>query len=227
MMQAFITLFATIVVGGIRFEPHACMKEPFCPTSLVATGSMTKTFHFDLGEAPCTTLDLLPVDTMGSGGARVIVAVAAQPGGSDVHFEATVISTEAGDPEELIDHIEMSSQDAFCIGKFAGEPGVLILSFIWGDESHYQPHRYRATRYAWNGRRFIRKSLRETSKKFASWRPAARALGYRCDTNVTEVVVGRGKTLANSTVEPTPGRSLARRPSRLALFKRTPLLAGM
>ncbi|HEY3417698.1 MAG TPA: hypothetical protein VGM23_12510 [Armatimonadota bacterium] len=50
----------------------------------------------------------------------------------------------------------------------AGQPATLILyDFIWGDdESHADPHRYRAEWYRWNGTSFQRTQSRETRRKY-------------------------------------------------------------
>ena len=120
-------------------------------------------------------------------GISSLVAVGIEVGGSDSQFTTALISERNGRLVDLWpEHWSTNESDALCLGEFRrGEIGVLRLKFIWGrgcGESHYAPHRFRATRYLWNGSTFSRVGSKATRGRVADWRTAAAELGYTCPT---------------------------------------------
>jgi hypothetical protein len=62
------------------------------------------------------------------------------------------------------------------------------VSFLWDQEAHYEPHRYRVTEYRWDGTAFQKFRTRETRHRHPSWREAVRELGFRCTGNIVGVL---------------------------------------
>jgi hypothetical protein len=190
LSQALTTVMIAAVVAGMQVRTQSCAKEPYCQTTLsVSTSALARRITFaDVGDGPHSRLDTLQISLDGHSDA--ILAVGSQPGGSDVRFQAAIVSRQGGVPVVILEPVRATSQDAMCIGVFGGRHGVLLFTFIWGDEAHYQPHRYRVTRYEWTGVRLEKRFVRETVKKVQSWREAAKILGYRCNTNLLTTAVG-------------------------------------
>jgi hypothetical protein len=118
-------------------------------------------------------------------GIPVVVAIGAAPGGSDTTFTTALIAERDGTLVDLWPgHWYTNISDRLCIGSFReGQLGVLGLAFIWGQgkgESHYAPHRFRATRYLWNGSALRFDGAEVTRDRVPDWKEAAMELGYTC-----------------------------------------------
>lgn len=192
-MLAAAILATTLRLGPFLVQTHACPEEPFCkPILTIREGRRRWRFEFFYRAWP-GELHATPIHVPGVDG-QLLVVVAVGPGGSDTHFETAILRTVPGKPpEELIERLEATTQNAICAGQFGGIPGVVLIEFLWEDEAHYQPHRYQAILYRWNGARFTKRSQWETRQKHPSWREASRELGLRCSTNFVEHVSGSMK----------------------------------
>jgi hypothetical protein len=118
-------------------------------------------------------------------GAPAVVAVGVSPGGSDTRYETAAI---VGGAEGLVDvwprHWQTLNADVICFGFYReGAAGVLGLTFAWGrdeGETHYAPHRYRATKYRWDGAALAYIGEEQTKARVANWQEAAAELGLMC-----------------------------------------------
>ncbi len=192
-MLAAAILATTLKLGPFLVRTHACPEEPFCkPVLTIREGRAS--WRFDFFDHPRPgELHATPIRVPGVDG-QLLAVVAVGPSASDTHFEATIFRTTPGKPpEELIERLWSTTQDAICTGQFGGSLGIVLIEFLWEDEAHYRPHRYRAILYRWNGERFTKRSQWETKQKHSSWREASRELGIRCSTNLVEHVSGSMK----------------------------------
>ena len=184
-----IALF--LLDSRISITTHACPREPYCSPSVqleIGEAKYTVVLREDAGGA--STIGVRYVTVPGTS-TTILAVVGTEQGGSDVHIETALIDVSATPPTELIERIESTSQNGLCLGTFAGKPGLLLTEFVWKDESHYAPHFYQATVFEFTEHRFVRRQSRTTRRKHATWRAAARELGYRCTTNLVEEVWGR------------------------------------
>ena len=118
----------------------------------------------------------------------IIVAVATSPGGSDIHFETTLIGFLNGAIFELTPtHIKSSSQNALCLEKNGDGHHLQIVyfNFLW-EEAHYEPHRYEAILYEWDGNELAKINIKETTNKHKNWKGAATELGYHCQEDLIQ-----------------------------------------
>ena len=112
----------------------------------------------------------------------LIIAVASSPGGSDIHFETTIIGFISGKIVELTpDHIDSSSQDALCLE----EKNFILFNFLW-EEAHYDPHRYEAISYKMTNDKLEKIETKQTKKKYKDWKGAASELGYHCGDDLIQ-----------------------------------------
>ena len=116
----------------------------------------------------------------------IIVAVASSPGGSDIHFETTIIGFSKNRIIELApNHIESSSRDALCFES--SRPNHFILfSFLW-DHAHYDPTRYEATLYELTQSKLKLISKKKTKKEYKDWKGASEELGYTCKEDLIQI----------------------------------------
>jgi hypothetical protein len=117
----------------------------------------------------------------------LVAALSREVGGSDHHFELSLLGCAASGCREVLPaHIFASLQDSVCVGPLGPNhtPLVLEVSFVWGQESHYEPHRYRVTEYRWDGTAFQKYQTRESKRAHPSWREAAREFGFTCTHNI-------------------------------------------
>jgi hypothetical protein len=192
-LLALIVLFAALssisTFGNLRIQKQACRSEPFCDTQLILrNANATTRFDFGGGIKAPATLDAWRTVVPGVP-AETLVAVAGSLGGSDVRFEAAVIGLENGKPVELSPRLRGSSQDALCIGRYRDSASIFLINFVWGDESHYAAHVYRASVYRWNGRAFVKASQWATKLKHPTWKSACHELGVKCERNFFERVL--------------------------------------
>jgi hypothetical protein len=122
----------------------------------------------------------------------IIIAVAGSPGGSDSRFETTIIGIEEGKIRELIQsHLLSNIQGAVCLEKVKNSDSTQIILWneIWGMETHYAPHRYRATIFRWNGHVFAEVRYFETKKKYSVWQDAATKYHYHSKYDFVEHLI--------------------------------------
>lgn len=185
-----VVVAATLLSNGWRAQTIACNAEPFCPTEVVLqrAGAQQR-----IGFGAADVLAPASLDVFPTAIADVSIAIAGFAGGSDAHFEIAVLDTSSPSHvrELTTKRIDATTQDALFIGTFGGRRGILVVSFLWEDEAHYAPHRYRATVYAWNGERFEPASTRETTRKQESAHDAARELGYDCERDFLQRAVAQ------------------------------------
>ncbi|WP_459696097.1 hypothetical protein [Acidisoma sp. C75] len=120
---------------------------------LNATVGDTRSQYFRISRGPNGTLNptvhyaVLPGPDASS---RAVLAVAAAMGGSDCTYEAIVFGSEHGKlslwtPKTL----ETQAEGGMYVGELGGHHGygLAVWNFIWGDEPHIAPHRYRVWLY--------------------------------------------------------------------------------
>ncbi|HEX2836109.1 MAG TPA: hypothetical protein VHW00_24100 [Thermoanaerobaculia bacterium] len=185
-----VVVAATLLSNGWRAETIACREEPYCATAVVLQRADALQ---RMGFGPADPLAPASLDVFPTALADVSIAIAGFAGGSDAHFEIAVLDTSSPSRvrELTAKRIEATTQDALFVGTFGGRRGILVLHFLWEDEAHYAPHRYRATVYAWNGERFEQASARETARKHESAHAAARELGYVCERDFLQRAVAQ------------------------------------
>ncbi len=184
-----------VVFGEMHLELTACRQQPYCePRADFQVAQNRLGVSFDLGDKGPSWVDARPLHMAGV--PRTLIAVVAiVVGGSDQHFETTIVDANPGEIREVVaPHIPSTSQDGLCAGHFgkSGTPGLLVTTFVWGDEAHYDPHRYSVTRYEWTGRFFEKQRARTTTIKHKGWKSALQELGYHCDRDlVTDALGGK------------------------------------
>ncbi len=89
---------------------------------------------------------------------RAVLAVAAATGGSDCAYEAIVFGSERGKlslwtPKTL----DTMAEGGIYVGQLSPRRGygLAVWNFIWGNEPHVAPHRYRVWLYHLNRRRMV------------------------------------------------------------------------
>jgi hypothetical protein len=178
-------------IGAVIIRSHIdkspSLSSPFL-TIENAEGKMLKRIDFELKGVGIDAVTLYPsllnfkVVYPEKESNSIIIAVASSIGGSDIHFETTLIGILEGKIVELTPkHIESSSQDALCLENLgAGRPiGLVFFNFLW-EEAHYDPHRYEAILYEWSGTKLNKISMKQTKKRHKDWKGAAAELGYHC-----------------------------------------------
>ncbi|MGA3286129.1 MAG: hypothetical protein ABSD46_01740 [Bacteroidota bacterium] len=112
----------------------------------------------------------------------VLVAVAVSPGGSDSQYESTVIGILNGKIQDSFhEHLVSHNQGALCIEPLShsDSTNIILWKELWEDGAHYDPHRYSATVFNWNGLFFKQVKSLETKKKYPVWQDAAKNLGFK------------------------------------------------
>lgn len=84
----------------------------------------------------------------------LVHAVAVSPGGSDHGFLSILIGEINGKLKILSPPIETSIQGGVHIGGLGAHRGngIAVWNFIWGNESHYEAHRYDVTFYPFDAK---------------------------------------------------------------------------
>ena len=110
-----------------------------------ADGTLNPTVHYALLPGPDPT-------------SRAVLAVAAATGGSDCAYEAIVFGSERGKlslwtPKTL----DTMAEGGIYVGDLGARRGygLAVWNFIWGNEPHVAPHRYRVWLYHLNRRRMM------------------------------------------------------------------------
>lgn len=113
-----------------------------------------------------------------------IIAVASSPGGSDTHFETTIIGFINGRIVEFTpSHIDSSSQNALCV-----EGNKFVLFNFIDKEGHYDSHRYEVIEYKVTNSKLKKINMKQTKKKYESWKGAAAELGYQCGNDLIQAI---------------------------------------
>jgi hypothetical protein len=177
--------------GDVRIDMTACRQEPSCRLAVeIRTRTMRHSVTLHLGEGGPGWVEAKPLKIAGVT-AFSIVAIAV--GGSDQHLETSIVAvTDGAIHEALPDHLRTSSQDLVCIGNLDNgrTPALLVATFLWGDEAHYDPHRYTVSQYEWHGQQFSKSSTRMTRQKHPNSRSAIQELGYRCERDLVSWTLG-------------------------------------
>lgn len=121
----------------------------------------------------------------------LLIAIAASPGGSDSHYEIAVIGVMNGQIAELCPtHIEANLLDSLCLVTLGSDNGMALVffKFQWEDETHYAPHRYKATIYKITDTGLLVKGTLESSGKYSSWQGAANEMGIKAHYNLLEII---------------------------------------
>ncbi len=122
-------------VGGTQSEYFRVAKG--------ANGKLNPTVHYAVLPGPDPS-------------SRAVLAVAAATGGSDCAYEAIVFGSDHGKlslwtPKTL----DTMAEGGIFVGDLGARRGygLAVWNFIWGDEPHVAPHRYRVWLYHLNRRR--------------------------------------------------------------------------
>lgn len=69
--------------------------------------------------------------------------------------------------------------------------GLISWNFVWGNEAHFQPHRYNIQIYSWDRRSQCFRYTKEftTNKKYQGWQEAFKSLGFPRE-NFRDTVIG-------------------------------------
>jgi hypothetical protein len=153
-----VTIRTIKAVGAL---PAVVLADANGRVLLNATVGGTQSEYFRAAQAPDGTLNptvhyaLLPGPDPTS---RAVLAVAAATGGSDCAYEAIVFGSERGKlslwtPKTL----DTMAEGGIFVGQLGARRGygLAVWNFIWGNEPHVAPHRYRVSLYHLNRRRMI------------------------------------------------------------------------
>lgn len=105
-----------------------------------ADGTLNPTVHYAVLDGPDKT-------------SKAVLAVAAATGGSDCAYEAIVFGSERGKLSLWTPKtIDTQAEGGIYVGNLGGRRGygMAVWDFIWGDEPHVAPHRYKVRLYGLN-----------------------------------------------------------------------------
>jgi hypothetical protein len=150
-----VTLRTIKALGAL---PSVALAGPDGRVLLNATVGGTQSEYFRISKGPDGTLNptvhyaVLPGPNVSS---RAVLAVAAAMGGSDCAYEAIVFGSDRGKlslwtPET----IDTMAEGGIYVGDLGGRRGygMAVWNFIWGNEAHVAPHRYRVSLYKLNNK---------------------------------------------------------------------------
>jgi hypothetical protein len=153
-----VTIRTIKAVGAL---PAVVLADAKGRVLLNATVGGTQSEYFRIAQGPDGTLNptvhyaVLPGPDPTS---RAVLAVAAATGGSDCAYEAIVFGSERGKlslwtPKTL----DTMAEGGIYVGELGPRRGygLAVWNFIWGNEPHVAPHRYRVWLYNLNRRRMI------------------------------------------------------------------------
>jgi hypothetical protein len=153
-----VTIRTIKAVGAL---PAVVLADAKGRVLLNATVGGTQSGYFRISRGPDGTLNptvhyaLLPGPNPTS---RAVLAVAAAVGGSDCAYEAIVFGSERGKlslwtPKTL----DTQAEGGIYVGDLGHRRGygLAVWNFIWGNEPHVAPHRYRVSLYHLNRRRMV------------------------------------------------------------------------
>ena len=160
-------------------EPDSCCKKPIL--IFYSDGKEIQRIEFNVDEHWASDVKFKVVK-LSEFSDSVIVAVACSPGGSDCQYESTVIGVVDGTIQDLFqEHLVSHNQGALCIEKLSRSDSTQIILWkeLWEDGTHYDPHRYCATIFRWNGHFFTQMKAFETKKKYPVWQDAGKKFGFQ------------------------------------------------
>jgi len=153
-----VTIRTIKAVGAL---PAVVLADSSGRVLLNATVGGTQSEYFRIAQSSDGTLNptvhyaLLPEPDPTS---RAVLAVAAATGGSDCAYEAIVFGSERGKlslwTRKTLDTMAEGGIYVGDLGSRRGY-GLAVWNFIWGNEPHVAPHRYRVSLYHLNRRRMI------------------------------------------------------------------------
>ncbi|MCB8874009.1 hypothetical protein [Acidisoma silvae] len=119
-------------VGGTQSDYFRISKS--------ADGTLNPTVHYAVLNGPDVT-------------SKAVLAVAAATGGSDCAYEAIVFGSERGKLSLWTPKtIDTQAEGGIYVGDLGSHRGygLAVWDFIWGDEPHVAPHRYKVWLYRLN-----------------------------------------------------------------------------
>ncbi len=126
------TVLLNATVGGTRSNYFRMSED--------ARGTLNPTVHYAVLPGPDPT-------------SRAVLAVAAATGGSDCAYEGIVFGSERGKLSLWTPQtIDTLAEGGIYVGDLGGRRGygMAVWTFIWGDEPHVAPHRYKVSLYHLN-----------------------------------------------------------------------------
>lgn len=111
----------------------------------------------------------------------IVLAVAAQPGGSDINYELNLVAEKQGNITSINPlPIHLSIQDGVYLGHINKKYGygMIVWKFEF-DAAHYAPHKYKISIYQWDRKTesFTLKKAFVTKKRFESGEDALKSYG--------------------------------------------------
>jgi hypothetical protein len=148
-----VTIRTIKAVGAL---PSVVLAAPDGAVLLNATVGGTQSNYFRISKSADGTLNptvhyaVLPGPDATS---RAVLAVAAATGGSDCAYEAIVFGSARGKLSLWTPKtIDTLAEGGIYVGDLGGRRGygMAVWNFIWGDEPHVAPHRYKVWLYHLN-----------------------------------------------------------------------------
>ncbi|MEJ2817957.1 hypothetical protein [Caulobacter sp. CCG-8] len=124
------------------------------------------------------------------GDQSLVMSTTMSPGGSSIGFEHVLLGYDHDGVFALAPRrLTHSNMDGFHVGDLGRGRGLglALWTAIWGDEAHYDPHRYRVRIYRWRGDHFSGPETWTTRKRYDPDPLAvAKALGLPVDQSDPE-----------------------------------------
>lgn len=143
-------------IKAVGALPSVVLAAPDGRVLLNATVGNTKSGYFRISRGPNGTLNPTVHYAVLAGpdaSSRAVLAVAAAMGGSDCSYDAIVFGSERGKLSLWTPHtMETQAEGGMYVGNLGARRGygLAVWNFIWGDEPHVAPHRYRVWLYRLN-----------------------------------------------------------------------------
>jgi hypothetical protein len=153
-----VTIRTIKAVGAL---PSVVLADSKGRVLLNATVGGTQSEYFRVAQGAGGTLNptvhyaVLPGPDPSS---RAVLAIAAATGGSDCAYEAIVFGSERGKLSLWTPKaVDTLAEGGIFVGDLGGRRGygLAVWNFIWGNEPHVAPHRYRVSLYQLNRRRML------------------------------------------------------------------------
>jgi hypothetical protein len=153
-----VTIRTIKAVGAL---PSVVLADDKGRVLLNATVGGTQSEYFRVAQGADGTLNptvhyaVLPGPDPSS---RAVLAIAAATGGSDCAYEAIVFGSERGKLSLWTPKtVDTMAEGGIFVGDLGGRRGygLAVWNFIWGNEPHVAPHRYRVSLYHLNRRRML------------------------------------------------------------------------
>jgi hypothetical protein len=115
----------------------------------------------------------------------LILAIAIRPGGSDCRYAATIIGAVDGQLKVLTpDQLWSNAEGGFYVGDLGRRRGYGLVrwNFVWGDEAHYQPHRYEVSIFRFDAAESRFKLVQKTTshRKYHTGEEWLAEMGLNC-----------------------------------------------